>query len=142
MHTSSAPVLDLSIKNDFDAMGQAMEQVDEFMAGHNVAPRAAYVVRLALDEILSNIIQYAFPAQGGHMIDLHLELADNELRLVFCDDGAAFNPTEVPPPDLDLALEDRPVGGLGIHMVRDMSKEMRYRRENGHNILEVLVSRQ
>ena len=139
MHQCAFPVLDLSLANDFDAMARAVDQVDAFLEQHELGQRCVYVTRLALDEILSNIIQYAYAQPGGRTISLRVELLDKELRLTFTDDGRPFDPLQVPPPDLESSLEDRPVGGLGIHMIRDMSKEMRYCRDDQHNVLQVLV---
>ena len=138
---SPFPALDLSLANDFDAMARAVQRADAFLQGLGLPPRPLYVARLAMDEILSNIIQYAHPEQGGRDIGLRLAMEEGGLRLTFSDSGQPFDPLSAPRPRLDLSLEDRPVGGLGIHMIRDMAREMRYRRENGRNILDIWVGR-
>ena len=64
-----------------------------------------------------------------------LALEGDELTIRVEDDGRAFDPLQAPPPDLDLPLEERPVGGLGIHIVRSVMDAVEYQRRGGRNVL-------
>jgi len=71
------------------------------------------------------------------MIDVvkRLWLDQDLLSIQVADDGVAFNPLLAPEPDLDLAIDQRPVGGLGIHLMRTMMDDLEYKRVNGQNLL-------
>jgi serine/threonine-protein kinase RsbW len=92
-----------------------------------------------LDEVLSNIIRAAWPDGGAHAATLDLAIAHQPagrtLVMQVMDDGIAFDPTQVPPPDLTLDLDDRVPGGLGLFMVREMSDHFDYLRKNDRNCL-------
>ncbi len=85
---------------------------------------------IAFDEILSNIAKY-----GGGRIDLAITIADGMFRATIADDGPPFDPLARPAPDTDLDIDERSIGGLGIHLVREMMDEVVYTYENGQNRL-------
>ncbi|MCS6897050.1 MAG: SpoIIE family protein phosphatase, partial [Nitrospira sp.] len=95
------------------------------------------VLNMALDDLLNNVVQYAFPhdPRACHMITVEGEVRDGHVVLTITDDGIPFNPLTVAPPDLSLLLHEREIGGLGIHLVRSMFDEVTYRRNVGRNIL-------
>ena len=91
---------------------------------------------IILDEIVSNIVR----CSGASGFSIGIDRNGDLLTLVFTDDGKAFDPTrEVAAPDVTAAAEDRDIGGLGIFMVKKMSKSVAYRREDGKNILTVTM---
>jgi anti-sigma regulatory factor (Ser/Thr protein kinase) len=92
-------------------------------------------VNLALDEIVTNVISYAYGDARQHEILVHLALERGELAVCVVDDGRPFNPVDAPPVDLDADMKDRPIGGLGIQIVRSVMDALDYRREDGRNIL-------
>jgi len=94
-------------------------------------------VTLTLEEIVSNIIIHGGEACRNHPIVIWIRLIGNEAVLVVEDCCNPFNPTTVPPPDLECPLEDRQIGGLGIHLVRQVMDDMEYRFESGKNILQM-----
>jgi serine/threonine-protein kinase RsbW len=57
------------------------------------------------------------------------------------DDGREFNPLQIPPPELDRPIEERKIGGLGIHLVRDMSEKIEYQRNQGHNQIQITLKK-
>jgi serine/threonine-protein kinase RsbW len=93
---------------------------------------------LALDEVVTNVIMHGYRDAGRHEILVRLELGIETLTVQVEDDGRPFNPMDVPPPDLELGIEDRPIGGLGIHFVRSVMTSVDYRRAGGHNVLTML----
>ena len=90
---------------------------------------------LALDEVVTNIIRYAHADGRQHPIVVRLTLEPGVLTAQVEDDGRSFNPLEVSPPDIGASIEDRPIGGLGIHLVRSVMTSVEYRREDGRNVL-------
>ena len=93
------------------------------------------MINLVLDEVVANIISHGYDDAGEHQIHVTLALDDAELTIRVEDDGRPFNPLDAPPPDLDLPLEDRPVGGLGIHIVRSVMDAVEHRRDDNRNVL-------
>ncbi|MEQ1956162.1 ATP-binding protein [Mesorhizobium sp. CN2-181] len=129
------PALRLSIANDLAEIGRIAPVIEEFCAEHGLGEEVAHAVNLSLDELLTNTISYGFEDGGQHAIDIALEAAGDRATVTIRDDAVAFDPTEAGDPDLDLDLDDRPIGGLGIHIVRAMMDEVRYARIDGHNQL-------
>ena len=83
-------------------------------------------VLLAVDEACTNIILYAYPERKGY-IRLACCLNHNDFVISIRDKGKPFNPCSVPPPELDVNLDDRRVGGLGIYFMRKFMDEISYR---------------
>jgi anti-sigma regulatory factor (Ser/Thr protein kinase) len=94
---------------------------------------------LAFDDLLNNVISYAFRDEDEHEIDIRAELAGKRLTVTISDDGIPFNPLGIRAPDTSLSLEAREVGGLGIHLVRNMVDEISYQRRVDKNVLSVVM---
>ena len=93
-----------------------------------ITGHAAFVASLALEELGTNILKYGYDDAAVHEILLRLECQPGTLRLVLEDDGHPFNPLDAPEPDVEIPVEDRAVGGLGLHLVRKMADRMDYQR--------------
>ena len=91
-------------------------------------------LNLALDEVVTNIISYAYDDEAEHQIGIRVALDGDGVSVQVEDDGRAFNPLEAPKPDVGLDLEQRPIGGLGVHIVRSLMDALEYRREDDRNI--------
>ena len=130
-------MLEWSMANDSADLARVLDEVDERLAPLPVSPKRKYAVRLALDELLSNVIRYAYDDAAGHRIGIQLETA-TPFHLTIADDGKPFDPlADAPPPVLDGPVEDRPVGGLGLHILKKMGLQLAYRREAGRNVVRV-----
>ena len=92
-------------------------------------------IRLAFEEMFSNIVSYGFDDDREHEIVMDMELSADLLTMKIRDDGRPFNPTEYVNPDLEKPLDEREVGGFGIHLVRHVIDEWEYKSEQGKNIL-------
>ena len=123
------------VKNQLSELERVSRDVEAFGEHHGLPANAIFSVNLALDEILTNVISYGYVEGGQHDIVLRLSLAAGELVVQVEDDGRAFNPLELRLPDMDKPLEERPIGGLGIHLVRKLMDRLEYRREAGRNVL-------
>ena len=88
---------------------------------------------LALDEAVTNVVLYAYPEKKG-LIRLTLKKTGETIVAEIRDQGTPFDPTQAPPPDLTVPLEQRKIGGLGIHLMRKSVDQLTYRHENGSNV--------
>ena len=97
--------------------------------------RPAKSVRLALEETVVNVIDYAYPEGTRGKVSVRAWSDGRTVRFTVSDNGVPFDPTAVPPADTTLAAEDRPVGGLGIHLARTLMDTVRYERADDKNVL-------
>ncbi|HZV38820.1 MAG TPA: ATP-binding protein [Pseudoxanthomonas sp.] len=93
-------------------------------------------VRLIVEELASNAITHGGADAQGEL-SVRLTIADGLLSLEFRDDGAPFDPLDAPEPDLDADIMDRDIGGLGLHLIRQLAEELRYERIDGSNLLRI-----
>jgi anti-sigma regulatory factor (Ser/Thr protein kinase) len=111
------------------------EAVGKFAADNGVPKDAAFKANLSLEEIITNTVSYGYPAGGERDITVHLSVRGRTLVMEARDNAVPFNPLESSEPDTGQDVEDREIGGLGIHIVRTMMDGITYRREAGYNIL-------
>ena len=81
---------------------------------------------LAVNEAVTNVLLHGYDSRPGPVM-LCVEVVQDDLRVILTDNAPPFDPTRVPPPDIFLPLEDRPLGGLGVHMMRQLTDELVYR---------------
>jgi anti-sigma regulatory factor (Ser/Thr protein kinase) len=120
-----------------DAVDVALARLADHLESAGLAPQRLGIAMVVADEMLTNVVRCAWPFGGTHEFHLLVRLEPPILHLLLEDDGIAFDPTKAPAPDLTLALEDRPIGSLGLHLVRALSRSMSYARQDGRNRLEV-----
>ncbi len=125
----------LSIKNDPAETERLTARVTEFGARHALPDRIVSHVNLALDEAITNIVFYAYDDADDHEIGVRISLAQGMLTAELVDDGRAFDPLQVAAPDLAAPLEERAIGGLGVHLMRHLVDDIQYRRDGGRNHL-------
>lgn len=128
-------MLHLTIRTDLAEIGRIAAQVEAFCKERGLGADVAHAVNLSLDELLTNTISYGYDDAAGHVIDVELAAGNDRLTVLVRDDGRAFDPTQAAEPDLDADIDDRMLGGLGIHFVRSVMDEVRYRRSGGYNLL-------
>jgi serine/threonine-protein kinase RsbW len=97
-------------------------------------------MNLALDELFTNIISYGFQDQSEHFIRVNISADQDVLTVVLEDDGMAFNPVARIPPEVPCTLDECKVGGLGIHLVKNLMDEIVYERRAGMNVLTLKKS--
>ena len=127
--------LSLVLRNDLSELERLSQAVSAWCRENSVIEDVEYQVNLALDEIVSNVIRHGWKDFGAHQLQVSLSCARNELRVEVEDDAPPFNPLEAPAPDITKPLEERPIGGLGIHLVRQIMDGLEYRRQDGRNFL-------
>ena len=92
-------------------------------------------VNICLDELFTNIVSYGFADDQEHIIRLTINLDSNVLIFSIEDDGVPFNPLEKTDPKFPAGLINARIGGLGIHIVRKLVDDIRYKRKRGWNLL-------
>ena len=126
----------LTLVNQLSEVSKIAGFVEAFGAAAGLGPDVVFNLNLALDEVVTNVIRYAHDDDGReHPIVVRLALERDVLTAEVEDDGRAFNPLEAPAPDLGGSLDERPIGGLGIFLVRSVMTSVEYRREAGRNVL-------
>jgi serine/threonine-protein kinase RsbW len=128
----------LIVQADSAAMRLVDAFVREFVREQGIAADEAARMLILLEELITNLIKYGHPdrAEPGQA-EITLALDGSRLEIEFIDDGCAFDPLAAPPPNLDEALEDRQVGGLGIHILRSLTDEARYERRDDRNVIRL-----
>ena len=127
--------MSVTLVNDLSEIERLSGLVEAFGEAEGLPPDSIFKVNLALDEVVTNIIRYAHDDGRQHPISVRLAVEQDALTAEVEDDGRAFNPLDVPVPDIGASIEDRPIGGLGIHLVRSVMSSVEYRREDGRNVL-------
>ncbi len=119
---------------DPDALSRLTEEVEAFVAAGNEESVPAQRISLAIDELITNIINYG--SDDGTPVRVHVEVRrlSDEVRVVIEHRGVAFDPfVEAPTPDITLPLEERPIGGLGVFLVKSLMSSTRYERIGDRN---------
>ena len=132
----SDPILSLRVTNRIAGVAEAIEQVKAYGRDHAIPTKQLRNLLVVVDELLNNIIAYGCTHLGDEAeIGLQLIQRDQRLVLVLHDNGIAFDPIARLSPDIASESEERRIGGLGIHLVRNLTTASRYRREDGVNWL-------
>ena len=129
----------LVINNKLEESAKLVPFIDTVAAELKMSQAMKSSLNLAIEEALVNVIQYAYPPETTKQISLTAKWTDDKKHVEFTlkDCGKAFDPLQTELPDTDLSLEDRPIGGLGILLVRDIMDSVGYQRLNGENILKM-----
>jgi anti-sigma regulatory factor (Ser/Thr protein kinase) len=122
----------LNRRHEIQRLGALAEA---FGAGHRLSDDDMMAINLVLDEVITNIIDYGYDDAADHEIRVTMAVEGDQLTIEVEDDARHFDPLKAPPPDLDLPLEERPVGGLGIHIVRSLMSAVEYQRRGDRNVL-------
>ncbi len=125
----------LSVPGTLDSLGAIAEYVKAASAAAGLDKKAAYRLRLAVDEIATNIITHGYAEAGLEgQVDIRAEIDAETLTISIEDIGVAYNPLERETPDsLELPLEQRGIGGLGVYLVRQNVDEFLYERVGDQN---------
>lgn len=128
------PELKISAKTE--NMERVMAFVDGQLEAHGCSAKAQTQLDIAVDELFANIARYAYGAETGEAV-IGMEFPDGFAEITFRDWGTPYNPLARPDPDVTLSAEERPIGGLGVFMVKKSMDAVSYRYEDGQNILTI-----
>lgn len=128
----------LVLHNDIKQIPQLAGFIEAVAQAGSLNQGTAMSLNLALEEAVTNVILYAYPEGTDGMVEITAIIRPKkEIEFIVDDSGRPFDPTAAERPDLELSVDDRPVGGLGIHIVRSIMDMVSYTREGGHNILKM-----
>lgn len=131
-------VLELEAGNRYEEIDRVNRSFDEFASTHGLPEKVRRSMKLVFDDLLNNVISYAYEDEDEHLIEIRIELSPDRLAVRITDDGHPFNPFGRTSPDTALELEEREIGGLGIHLVQNLMDEVSYTRRTDRNVV-VLV---
>jgi anti-sigma regulatory factor (Ser/Thr protein kinase) len=114
---------------------KVVDALQEFARSAQLPASVLQAADLCLEEHITNVIQYGLSGSGLHDIVVHLALDQDCFVIEVKDDGKAFDPLKNPEVNTAVPLEKKPVGGLGIHLMRRFMDQLEYRRESGQNVI-------
>ena len=131
--------LALKVQTRAEELERIFAAVEDLAEQEDWPPGLIFKVNLILEELGLNVIKYGYDG-GLHDFDINLVSDQEAIAIEIIDSGRPFNPLEdSPQPNTDGAIEERPIGGLGVYLVREMSDDMQYRREHSKNHSKVVI---
>jgi anti-sigma regulatory factor (Ser/Thr protein kinase) len=130
-------VMEIRFTNDLEDIVRVNQAFEEFAQVEGLPDRVRRSIKLVFDELLNNIIRYAFTDDDGgvHDLEVRVESTSAEISITISDDGRPFDPFALEAPDTSLPIEEREIGGLGIHLVRQLMDEVSYVRRDDRNVV-------
>ena len=125
----------LTLPNDIEEITQLNDSVIEYCEGQGIDMDVAMNLTLAIEETVVNVMSYAYPEGTVGHVDIDMDVDAENITFVISDKGKPFDPTQKEAPDITLPAEDRPIGGLGIHLVRQIMDSVTYEYAGDKNIL-------
>ena len=123
------------LTNDISEVGKLNAFVEEIGNEFSLSSDIIFNLNLVLEEAVVNVINYAYPKEEHQSIYLSAKLLEGSIVFVLTDTGLEFDPTKAPDADITLSADDRPIGGLGIFLIRQIMNEVKYERIDGKNVL-------
>ena len=127
----------LVLHNDIQQIPQLASFVEAIAQEKQLSQSMAMGINLALEEAVSNVIMYAYPKETDGLVDVEAILRKDSLEFLIVDSGIPFDPTAAPEVDLNIPAKERPIGGLGIHLVRELMDSVSYERKDNRNYLRM-----
>ncbi|MCR5687773.1 MAG: ATP-binding protein [Lachnospiraceae bacterium] len=129
---------ELRLKADLDAISEVLGFVNSLLDENGCPVPIKLQLDIAVEELFVNICNYAYtPDTGDAVVRVSFEKEPASVTITFIDSGVAFDPVAKPDPDVELPIEERPIGGLGIYMVKQSMDGMYYERRDDQNILTI-----
>ena len=125
------------LRNDLSEIPKLHRELESFGQKCSLSSKTLFELNLILEEVFANVVSYAYRDSRRHEIVVLADLRDGELIIEVEDDGRPFNPLQIPPPDLESPLEQRKIGGLGLHLLRELTNSIEYDRKDDKNRLVV-----
>ena len=125
----------LVLQNDIEQVPTLALFVDEVCETVGLDMATTMKLNLAIEEAVVNVMNYAYPQGTVGDISIEAQADDEQLAFIISDSGSPFDPTAQQEADITLSAEERPIGGLGIHLVRQIMDDVAYERKDNYNIL-------
>ena len=129
------PPIQATFSNPANALAGTTRLLDRVGKEFRLPPEVLTDLRIAMDEVVTNILKYAWRDENSHDITIECRIRDGNLQTTIEDDGIAFDPLLAPAPDLKAPVATREVGGLGVHFLKHLMRDVAYERVGGRNRL-------
>jgi len=130
----------ISIENKISSLNIIASYVEQFGEENNLSFNIVFELNLILDELITNTINYGYIDNEIHMIDIFMDIENDNVIIKIIDDAKEFNPLSKDEVNTDKELEQRQIGGLGIHIVKQKTDDIYYERSGDRNILKLVKS--
>lgn len=129
---------EITLQATIENISKVTDFVDAFLDEYKCPFKIKMQIDIAIDELFGNIANYAYGDQTGEAtVCVEWNEAKSSVTILFIDQGIPFNPLETEEPDITLSVEERKIGGLGIHMVKKNMDEIEYQYAEGQNRLKI-----
>jgi len=125
----------LTMTNDLSDLEMLHSFLEGIRERLSVSKKCLFETNLALEEVFSNVLSYGFNNHTDHFIKITITAAQSVLNIRVEDDGKPFNPLEAMEPSLQYDIENCPLGGLGIHLIKNLMDDIHYKRYRNRNVL-------
>jgi len=125
----------LHFSNNAEEAPRVSRRLEHFLHDKAIPDTITNRILLCVDELITNIIAHAYNDKQEHAVSLECRIYDDFIELELRDDGVFFDPTSQNRPNLALSVDDRDIGGLGIHLVMTLMDKVEYHREGDYNVL-------
>lgn len=134
------PTRSWDVPLSLDGLASIEQEVQDFLDDHLLDPHALFVTRLVIEEVVANLAQHGAGGQSARAT-VEIALTADASQVTIVDDEEAFDPRSAPALDTAADLDHRRPGGMGLHLVRELTDSLRYERVDGRNRLVALVRR-
>lgn len=132
--------LHFTLRNQRSEIARMFTLLEGFCQSHGISEDDMFNVRLVLDEAVINVIVHGYDDTQEHDINVDLALEGALLSIHIDDDGVPYNPLDAPLPRFDLPIEQRRIGGLGVHIMKTLARSVEYGRRNNRNNLDIVIA--
>ena len=141
MISAMAKNYNLTLTNDVQEVPRLNAFVDEVCEEHGCDMETTMRMNLAIEEAVVNVIDYAYPPDTVGYVDIKVTTDDHHMEFVISDSGTPFDPTKKEDVDISLPVDERRIGGLGIHLVKQLMDSISYERKDGRNVLTLIKNK-
>lgn len=127
--------LSMVLKNDLAELENLVRHIEKFCKLHNLSKKNTFELNLVIDEVFTNIVSHGLNNQKDHLIKIDVQIISKNLTIRIEDHGKPFDPTAIAKSNLECSLEDRQIGGLGLHLVSHIMNSIIYKRRGDKNVL-------
>jgi len=129
----------IKINNNQESLNLVANEISKLSILHNIAEPIAKKLNLVTEELILNIINYGFTDEKQHEIELEFEFGSGAVTLKVTDDANEFNPVETNEVDINLSIDERKIGGMGVHLVKNLTNSFTYKREGTKNYTTIQI---
>ena len=131
---------ELRIKNQVSELEKVAQFVEEIGEELGLNMELQMNLNLVMEEMVSNVIFYAYPEGEKGMVEITLGTKEGQIQTCISDTGTPFNPLQHPEAELSSSIEERPIGGLGIHLIKEIMDNVEYQYKDGRNMLTMTLN--